>query len=128
MPEEFRKEMMRKVDRDAFYSGEEIKEILRGHVSLDALRKHGLIGLASGFWGGNVIEAVDSYIRDKGHLLGDEDRPTRTASRSPRGKHVKLINFQDVIDMRGPGGEHAEGGMPCSSLPPGKSRPRKGVR
>ncbi len=120
---------MRKVDRDAFYSAGELKGILRGHVSLDSLRGHGLIGLAAGFWGGNVVEAVNSYIRAKGHLLGDEDRPTQTASRSTRGKHVRLINFQDVIDMRGPGGvEHAEGGMPCSSLPPGKSRPRKGVR
>ena len=122
---------MRKVDRDAFYSAGELKGILRGHVSLDSLRGHGLVGLAGGYWGGNVIEAVNAYIRAKGHLLGDEDRPTRTASRSTRGKHVRPINFQDVIDMPGRDGvEHGQRGTPCTHLrdvPPGKSRPGKGV-
>ncbi|MCE7906898.1 MAG: hypothetical protein DYH02_00905, partial [Candidatus Omnitrophica bacterium COP1] len=132
-PEEFQEVTMKRIERDVFYCGDEIKEILRGHVSLEALRAHGLVGLASGFWGSNVIDSIDAYIRSRGRTLDNEEQPTRASNgaRSTRGKHVRPINFQDVIDMPGRDGvEHGQRGTPCTHLrdvPPGKSRPGKGV-
>jgi len=52
-----------RVDSNWFYSAEELKEILNGRIKVETLKAHGLVGLASGYWGENVIFAINQYWR-----------------------------------------------------------------
>ncbi len=53
----------RRIDPYRFYSSEELREVLKGRIKIETLKDHGLVGLAAGYWGGNVIFAIDRYCR-----------------------------------------------------------------
>lgn len=52
---------MIRVDPFTFYETEEVRSILRGRIKIDTLRAHGLRGLSNGYWGGNLIDAIDRF-------------------------------------------------------------------
>ena len=50
-----------RIDPSTLYTGLQLKRILKGFVSLDTLREHGLTALpGAGYWGKSVIFAIDS--------------------------------------------------------------------
>jgi hypothetical protein len=53
---------MRRIDLTTFYTTNELRDILRGIVSLETLRVYGLVGSpGSGYWGQNVVESLNRY-------------------------------------------------------------------
>ena len=48
-----------------FYSADELGHILCGKVKIETLRACGLVGFASGYWGYNVIDAINRYCENR---------------------------------------------------------------
>jgi len=70
----------RKIHPNQIYSAEELSCILRGSIKIETLRQHDLIGLKSGYWGQNVIDAINEYLE---------------YSKSQRGRTVGKVYKQD---------------------------------
>ena len=51
-----------RIDPYAFYTAEELAQVLFGRVSLEVLRRHGLKGLQEGYYGQNVHDALVRYL------------------------------------------------------------------
>jgi len=54
---------MRKVEPNALYEPKEVEEILGEFVKLDELRKFGLIDLFGNYFGRNIIDSLNEYVR-----------------------------------------------------------------
>jgi hypothetical protein len=53
---------MKRIDPTTFYTTKELRDILRGFVSLETLRVHGLVGSpGSGYWGQNAVDSLNRY-------------------------------------------------------------------
>ena len=62
---------MKSIDPNAIYEAEELAALLRGHVKVETLREHGLVGLpGSGYFGGNVVDAIRNYCSSHGRQRG----------------------------------------------------------
>ena len=60
----------RHIEPNRLYSTQELRGILGGSLKLDTLRAHGLVGFASGYWGENIIYAINRYWRKLLHERG----------------------------------------------------------
>ncbi len=84
---------IRRIDPYRFYSTAELREVLRGSIKIDTLKDYGLVGLAAGYWGGNVIFAIDRYCR----TLITERGP---CSSGKEQEHGAIIEKEDHLEDR----------------------------
>lgn len=56
---------MNRIDPQTLYTTAELRELLAGHVSIPTLRRFGLKGLSGGYFGANVLSALETYTRDR---------------------------------------------------------------
>ena len=54
---------IRRIDPYRLYSTEELQEVLHGSIKIQTLKRYGLVGFASGYWGSNIIFAINRYWR-----------------------------------------------------------------
>ncbi|MCA9450317.1 MAG: hypothetical protein KC931_24555 [Candidatus Omnitrophica bacterium] len=59
----------REIQPDRFYDTPELEQFLKGRIKVEELRKYGLRGFASGYWGANVIFALNRYCSMIGNIV-----------------------------------------------------------
>lgn len=53
---------MKPIDPHAIYDQSELRELLRGVVKIERLRRYGLVGSPGcGYWGRNIIDSLNEY-------------------------------------------------------------------
>jgi len=101
MPEEFRKETMRRIDANTIYSAEEVGELLKGAVKISTLRRAGLVGMpGGGYWGRSVIQAIDR-ICGCGTIQASDAIPRQGSHDETKG--CKNISWEACADDEKPG-------------------------
>jgi hypothetical protein len=58
------------IDPHRFYEPGELEKIVHGRIKLETLRKYGLVGLARGYWGQNIIDALNRFCQSKSSQRG----------------------------------------------------------
>ena len=126
---------MRKIDPTTLYSTKELREILRGVVSVNHLRQYGLTGSpGSGYWGQNVIDSLNHFwdhlvrqrstgkVGKENHLVSKkpkrnevQNRTIHTQSGKPRAMESERERFRRLV---------SEDSVPCQ----GSKRGRKNGR
>lgn len=58
--------MTGRIDPNTIYSADDLSTLLKGHLSLEELRRFGRLGFpGGGYWGQAVIDAIDSWFREQ---------------------------------------------------------------
>lgn len=78
-------EMVTRIDPYAIYSAEEVEALLKGLASLPTLRRFGLRGLADGYYGQNIHDALVSWLSHRGKVVSERETNETLECGSSRG-------------------------------------------
>jgi len=76
-----------RIDPNTIYTGEEVEAMLHGRASLSTLRRFGLRGLADGYYGQNIHDALVSWLAHRGKVE-PEINHEEMVCRVPEGRVV----------------------------------------
>ena len=91
---------MRHIDRDAIYSRDEVKEILKGVVKISNLQRFGFVGSpGAGYFGGNLLDSLTRYWD---HLRKRAGAMVDTEKGNDHDQEEQSL-FDNTEDQNGPG-------------------------
>ena len=94
-----------------FYSTSELKPLLKGRIKMEELRKHGLKGFAAGYWGKNVIDAINRSCGRLGseralcssQLKEEDNEITAIFEKEVDGKDRSILGYRTARELEDSG-------------------------
>lgn len=87
---------MRSIDPNRVYSSEELKQVIGGHISIQLLRKYGLKGLPTGYFGGAVIQAINNYCSQPKEKQGHTESVHYLSGGQGKRSRPQKISDKDI--------------------------------